>query len=312
MTAVIIVLAVVVILVIIYTVFFCMAFVKTSPKLLPDVPLEAVLKGSSYSSIFGDVKASIIEALSWPYKELEITSFDGLRLHARLSTQDSPRGCLIFMHGYRSRPYYDIAMAAEFYRSLGFDILFVDQRCHGKSQGTFITYGVKESRDCADWAFEMAKLYGEDFPIILSGVSMGASTVLMASGLPLPESVKGILADCGFHSPYDIISHVSRRMHVPTWFSMPMMKLLAKVICGFSLTDTTTLKAMEVNTRPIFFAHGTGDKFVPYEMSVKNYNACKSAKKLLLVEGAEHALSFVVERERYEKEAGEFIESIIK
>ncbi len=118
---------------------------------------------------------------------------------------------MMAFHGYRSLATIDFALEVEFFHRLGYDVLLPYQRSHGESQGKYITYGVKERFDCRDWARYAARRFGEDKPLFLMGISMGAATVLMASGLELPGNTRGIVADCGFTTPWDIMAHVARR-----------------------------------------------------------------------------------------------------
>ncbi|MFR7743588.1 MAG: hypothetical protein ACLU3I_10065 [Acutalibacteraceae bacterium] len=82
------------------------------------------------------------------------------------------------------------------------------RRAHGQSEGVYITFGIHERRDAATWAQYAAMHFGPDHPLFLGGLSMGATTVLLASALELPPSVRGVIADCGFSSPEAIMRSV--------------------------------------------------------------------------------------------------------
>ncbi len=77
------------------------------------------------------------------------------------------------------------------YHDLGFNLLLVDQRAQNGSAGRYITFGVRESRDVRPWVELHNREFGPE-PVFLGGVSMGATTVLMAAGGPLPENVRGL------------------------------------------------------------------------------------------------------------------------
>ena len=79
-----------------------------------------------------------------------------------------------------------------------------DQRAHGRSDSYTITMGAQERYDARAWAYWASVRSSGKVPIFLMGVSMGAATVLLASGLDLPDSVHGIIADCGYpgHLPH--------------------------------------------------------------------------------------------------------------
>ena len=161
-------------------------------------------------------------------------------------------------------------------------MLLVDQRAHGNSEGKIISMGINERFDCVEWCKYVENKY-PNADITLCGISMGATTVLMASALELPKNVRAIIADCGFTDPYEIVKKIARDMKLPFTFIYPAMNCWAKLIGGFSMKEFSTIEAMEKNTRPILIIHGTGDNFVPHEMTVKYDEACTTKKKLMLL-----------------------------
>ncbi len=238
-------------------------------------------------------------------EEISISSHDGLKLVGHLLNAHTRRTLILF-HGYRSRAYRDFSCVAEYYRSLGFNLLFVDQRAHGKSEGEHITFGVKERFDCVRWAEYIDRRIGGD--IFLDGISMGAGTVLMASGERLPGSVRGIIADCGFTSPAEIMEKVMTvDMKMP---KQPLFWLVAWVIrlrAGFSVDEYSTIEALKGNRLPVLFLHGKADKFVPCEMTLRAYEACCAEKEIILVENAGHGVSYLLEPERCKAVLKEFV-----
>ena len=135
---------------------------------------------------------------------------------------------------------------------------------------------------------------------------MGAATVLTAAGKNLPQNVIGILADCSYNTPKDIMMKTIREMKLPPKLSYPFVKLGARIFGHFDLDETDPLRAMETCTLPVIFFHGEADDFVPCEMSKAVYEACKSRKQLVLIPGAGHGLSYPKDPETYLKEAKEF------
>ena len=224
-------------------------------------------------------------------------SFDGLRLAASYYSCDSGRTVIVF-HGYRSCAKRDYSCAVKMYLDMGLNVLLVDQRSHGESMGRLITFGVKERRDVVTWIDYVLEHFGDDTEIFLSGLSMGASTVMMAASLPLPENVKGIVADCGFTSPADIIAKVAKQsFHVNGKAAVAVLNPLCRMIGGFSLYECFTPQILANSDIPILFIHGKSDDFVPCDMSVESYNAARGKKEICLVEGAGHGLGYLVDRE---------------
>lgn len=246
------------------------------------------------------------EARAMPYQDMWITSFDGLRLHGRYYefSPDSP--IELMMHGYRGDAMRDLSGGIQRGFRLGHSVLLIDQRACGESEGHIITFGIHEHRDCLSWLEHMVKTFGNKRKFILTGVSMGASTVLIAAGEKLPENVIGVLADCGYTSAKEIIQSVIRGMGLPPTLSYPFVKLGAKLYGKFDPDETSPVEAMKHSTVPVIFFHGDTDTFVPCYMSQKNYGACVSRKRLVLVPTAGHGLSYPVDPEGYIEEMRNF------
>lgn len=238
-------------------------------------------------------------------ENIEIKSFDKTKLIGEIYHADSPKRIIIAMHGWRSSCGEDFGMMADFFNENGSTVLYVQQRGQGESGGNYMGFGLIERFDCLEWV----KYVNERFslPIYLAGVSMGASTVLMASCLDMPESVKGIIADCGFTSPHAIWKHVANNNMK---LAYGLIGLIADDICKkriqMGTKDFSVADAMKKNRIPILFIHGTDDHFVPVTMTYENYKACTSPKKLLVVPGADHAMSYYINSTEYEKAVLDF------
>ena len=245
-------------------------------------------------------------------QEVKIKSYDGLTLSALWVPAENPKGTIILAHGYRSSKFLDVGLALQFYHDWGMNLLVPDQRSHGNSEGKYITFGVKESRDMVSWIHYHNQMRGE-LPVILSGLSMGASTMLYLADQNLPANVKGIIADCGFTSPKAILSSVFRSViHLPAGPTLIGAELFSRLFAGFSLTEKDTRKALKNSKIPVFMVHGMADDFVPCEMTKEGYAACTGEKELLLVEGAGHGVSFLVDRPRYTAEIVKFLEKNVE
>lgn len=245
-------------------------------------------------------------------QEIQIMSHDGLRLSGIWVPAENPKGTILLAHGYRSSKLVDFSMAFGLYHNMGMNILLPDQRAHGKSEGKYITFGVKESQDMQSWIDFHNKNFGE-FPMVLSGLSMGASTVLYLADENLPKNVKGIIADCGFSSPNEIIASVFRRVvHLPPAPSLCVCELCARLFAGFSLTEKDTRQTLKNAKLPVLLVHGVDDGFVPCEMTKQGYDACNGEKEILLVEKADHGVSFLVDKARYTKTIIAFLEKYVE
>ena len=245
-----------------------------------------------------------------PYEEVTITARDGCHLHGKYYHAAEGAPLQILFHGWRSTAEHDFGGGHKMARARGHNILLVDQRAHGKSGGHTLSFGIRERYDCADWAAYAAAQYPRS-PILLTGISMGAATVLMASALPLPDNVVGIMADCPYSSPAAIIRKVCGDAHVPGWLAMPFLHLGAWLFGGFRLKDGGAVEAVKHTALPILLIHGEADGFVPCAMSREIAAACRSDLTLLTVPGATHGASFITDAEGYKAAMDAFLQKVL-
>lgn len=240
----------------------------------------------------------IKEARAMPYREVSICSFDGLTLRGRYYEQIPGAPMELMLHGYRGHSERDMCGGVQRAFALGRNALVVDQRACGRSDGHIITFGIKESQDCLDWVKFISQTFGEEQKIILTGISMGAATVLMTGCMDLPEQVIGILADCGYSSAEDIMKKILRQIRLPQFFYW-FVRFGGKLFGGFDLNEARPVDAVKQCKVPVIFFHGESDDYVPCEMSRLNFELCTTAKRLITVPGAGHGLSFPVDEEQY-------------
>ena len=230
--------------------------------------------------------------MSRPYETVTITSRDGLRLSGKYYAGNPGAPLMLFFHGYRSTAARDGSGGFQLCLRRGFSVLMADQRGHGDSEGDTITFGIRERYDCLDWANAAVEKFGPETKILLLGVSMGAATVLMAADLPLPPQVKGIIADCGYDSPEDILRDTMRRWHYPQFPTWQLTRLGARLFGGLDVKECSALDSLRRTRVPVLLVHGEGDNVVPCEMADALRDACASKVELLRVPGAGHGMSW--------------------
>lgn len=256
-------------------------------------------KGEIYEPYRDKMVGWIKEVRAMPCEEFHIRSFDGLRLRGKYYEYAPGAIIEIMFHGYRGSAERDMCGGVQRCFKLGHSALIVDQRCSGKSDGNVITFGVNESRDCLDWMNFAIEHFGPDCRLMLTGISMGAATVMIAAGEELPKNVVGVLADCGFTSAKAIIKKVIRQLKLPPDLAYPFVKLGARLYGHFDLEQTSALEAMKKCKVPVIFFHGETDDFVPCDMSRENFEACTGNKMLVTVPNAGHGLSILLDPEGY-------------
>lgn len=266
----------------------------------------------SYMQYEDTVKKNVSAMKEHPHEKVEITTKDKVKLVGHYYHMRDHAPLMLVFHGYRSSAYRDGMGAFMVSEKNGYNVLLVNQRAHKESGGRTITFGIKERYDCLEWIAYINKRFGENTPIILAGLSMGAATVLMAAGLELPKNVKAIFADCGYSTPKDIMSAVIKMMKVPVGPVYFMIRLSALVFGGFNLEAASAKESLRNCKIPVFLVHGEGDHLVPCYMSQENYDACASEKELFTVPGAEHGMSFLLDTEGYNTRLNAFLERSLK
>lgn len=251
--------------------------------------------------------------LTQPHEDVWLVSHDGLKLHATWFPQGEKEKVVICFHGYTSQGMKDYIGLSGYYLKQGYSMLLVDERAHGESEGTYIGFGCLDRLDAMLWIRWAVKTCGKEVQILLHGTSMGGATVLMTSGLELPQQVKGIISDCGFTSPREVFTHVLKHMiHLPAFPMIQLADRLNRKRAGYGLDQCNAAVEVRKAKVPILLIHGSADTFVPCSMCDTIYENCGSPKQKLIVEGAAHAESYYKDKTAYENALNQFIGGIIK
>ncbi len=289
-----------------YVCFYLVFYVPKKKKRMTQEDIDALLTrepdipdGQIYEAYREDMTNWTYAIRGMNPRHFEIKSKDGLTLRGRFYELSPHAPVEILFHGYRGNAERDLNGGVFRCAAIGHSALLVDHRGSGTSDGKVITFGVKEVEDCLLWIDFVRMQFGEDVKIFLGGVSMGAATVMMASGKDLPANVQGVLADCGYSSAKEIIKKVVREMKLPENLLYPFIKLGARIFGGFDLDATPPVEAVKSSKTPIIFLHGDTDDFVPFEMSEACFEACRSPKALVAIKGAGHGLAYPVDKEGY-------------
>ena len=269
---------------------------------------DRLIAGSAVDNDFlKELDKAAARLLSRENETVQITSHDGETLVGHYIPCEHPQRVVIAFHGWRSAWYKDFGMVADFWYQHNCSVLYVEQRGQNSSGGEYMGFGLTERFDCLDWVNWVISRVGDALPIYLAGVSMGATTVLMAAGLKLPPNVHGIMADCGFTSPNAIWKHIARNnLHIAFGLRGAIADALCRQKILVGSDDYSTIDAMKVTHIPVMLVHGANDHFVPVEMTCENYAACAAPKQLLIVPGADHGMSYYVEPDKYETMALDF------
>lgn len=263
---------------------------------------------SEYLGLHGDLLFPKLRSLlERPCEPVEVRSDDGLVLKGRFYAGEKKDRFVIFMHGYRAHAFGDFCGIHSVFDEMGWNMLIIDERACGDSEGTTITFGVKERLDCRAWAEYLTNRFGRNIAIVLFGTSMGAATVMMASNLELPESVKAVIADCGFTSPQEIIMNTAKKQGFPDRLCWPFARMGLRLFGKFDPMESSARESVAQTALPVLIIHGTEDHFVPYEMSKELKKFGGSRVQVYSVPDAGHVQSYQFDPEGYAKTVRDFL-----
>ena len=279
---------------------------------IPDAMDPEVLKTTDWVKYEPNISNAAAWLRTQDVKELRVVSYDDHLLYGRFIPAENARATIIQFHGYRSHFCVDFSASMKYYHDKGYNLLMVDQRAHGNSGGKYITFGIKERYDVLSWVTYVSLMLGADHPIFIGGLSMGATTVCMAADLEFPGNVVGIIADCGFTSPADILGALSEKIyHIPGKIAVPFLSVFARIFAGIGLWQWSTMDALSHTTLPVALFHGLDDNLVPARMSRMSYDACVSEKVLTEFPGAGHGTSWLKDTARYQSVLEDFMETCL-
>ncbi len=245
-----------------------------------------------------------------PMRDWYIRNWEGLKLHSSFFPADNPERLVVMCHGYRGTRFGSMGHMAEFLHNENCSLLMIDQRCCGESEGKYITFGAKEQYDVLDWVRRLEEENPDGLPVYLYGQSMGATTVLLSAGHKLPKEVKGIIADCGFHSMKQQLRDMASGWFHMHWIEFLLFRvdIFCRLCAGFSMKEADTTAALRKNRIPILFFHGSEDTYVLPENSMKNYSLSRAEKELVIVPDARHLCSSYAEPELYKSKLMDFFQ----
>ena len=272
-----------------------------------------------------DVSQSIIatnhqeadkEAKEWDEtankKTIEIQAKDAITLRGtEYITNESSHKWAIVLHGYRSTPKSVLTIGQNFAEN-DYNVLIPSMRACAQSDGEYIGMGWLDKDDLKEWIKNILSK-DENAQIVLHGSSMGAATVLMASGDTLPSNVKCIIADSGYTSVWDIFaSEAKARFGLPEFPALNMFQIVAKVKAGYDIKEASATEQVKKSITPTLFIHGSADDFVPLSMCETLFENANCVKDKLIIEGAGHTEAKYKEPDTYYNKMFDFINTYMK
>ena len=272
----------------------------------------------SSKSQYYPYQQKFIQGIEW-YNTIEkekiyITNDKGLKLVGKLTKQNITKkpNIVIFFHGWHDSGENEISCAGIplLYKE-GYDILIVDQATHGESEGENTTIGILEQTDVLLWVDKINEIYSHNCNIILSGMSMGANMVMLASNKNM-DNVKGIIENCGFTNVYDVLKYAAKSKYNINGFTFSFVSMFFKIKTGLCLKEFDARKSLNNSLYPVLFIHGKSDPTVPYQMAIDLYNSCNNHKEIFLVEEAIHLTSRFIEQDKFDEVMLLFLNKYLK
>ena len=232
-------------------------------------------------------------------KQVEVKANDNITLRGtEYINQEETNKWAIILHGYRSNP-SSVLTIGEHFSEKGYNVLIPSMRACADSEGEYVGMGWLDKEDLKCW-INLIIEENKNAEIILHGSSMGAATVLMASGDELPANVKKIIADSGYTSVWDIFaSEAKARFNLPEFPVLNMFQIVANRKAKYDIKEASSLEQVKKSKTPILFIHGDKDDFVPEYMCEKLYDATNCKKEKLIIHGAGHTDGKYREPEKY-------------
>ena len=232
-------------------------------------------------------------------KQVEVKANDNITLRGtEYLKQEETNKWAIILHGYRSNP-SSVLTIGEHFSEKGYNVLIPSMRACADSEGEYVGMGWLDKDDLKCW-INLIIEENKNAEIILHGSSMGAATVLMASGDELPANVKNIIADSGYTSVWDIFaSEAKARFNLPEFPVLNMFQIVANRKAKYDIKEASSLEQVKKSKTPILFIHGDKDDFVPEYMCEKLYDATNCKKEKLIIHGAGHTDGKYREPEKY-------------
>lgn len=281
------------------------------------VPKSFANKVSGADMSSADAVRAVNEAWleNYGYERLMMQSDNGQTLTAYLMKPKKPSKVYAFCsHGYRSDGRHEYSGIAQYYLRKGFNVVMVDHVASGESDGKYVGFGHYEFEDCMKWLDFLAEQVGDGVQFIVHGISMGAATVMLMSGSDrLNKNVKMIVSDCGYTSAWNEFEYKLKSLKIQPHPLLELVNEVNKRKAGYDFKDTDALASVKNAKVPMLFVHGSADDFVPTHMVYEVFDACGSEEKdVLVIEGADHAQSYVTDPKTYEAKLDEFVSKFIE
>lgn len=290
--------------------FLCIIYISVNYGLKVTLMYDRKDKQTMLEELLHNFKTDYRLYQHLPCEEVTIKSNDNLNLRGVYhNVYPNSKKVVIINHGYTANRYVCYQFTDMFFEE-GYNVLLIDMRSHGDSDGKFASYGYNESNDIGCWVQWVQNKVGKDAYIGLHGQSMGAASV-MIYGATHSDEIKFVIEDCGFTTAKEAIKSQFSQAKIPFWPLYDLIRIKAKFLYKFDLNKISPIDAITNSATPILFIHGINDKIVPSWMASRLYDSKHGEKnRLYLVDNADHMESYSTNKESYKYAVKDFLNNL--
>lgn len=233
---------------------------------------------------------------------------DGLKLYGEFYNFGSDK-CVIILPGRCECLKYSYYFALP-YQKMGINVLVIDARAHGLSDGKYSTIGVKESGDLRKWIEMLEDKFGIK-EVWFHGICIGtASAVLLMASDDCPDCVKGLVTEGCFASFRDTFKRHMKDLNRPWFPVLDMVMFNIKKYAHADVYKAAPIRHIDRIDQRVLFLFGEKDKFSVPKNSRKLYAKCKSSdKKLVWFSEGAHSHLRINNKEKYDNAIIDFVQN---
>lgn len=210
----------------------------------------------------------------------------------------------------RTEGCYYCCFFAKPYKESGYNVLTIDNRAHGLSDGKYNTLGFKEGEDLIAWCNMLRDKFGIN-KVVLHGICVGSASAINAATSPVkPEVLSGIVTEGMYTTFYDsFVAHMIELKH-PVYPFSPLVMLHIKLHTGANVYSYGPKSVIDKLNIPALFIHSREDRFSLPDLSEKMYSRCLSDYTVAWFDKGAHSRVRIHGKEKYDKEIKIFLEKI--
>ena len=232
------------------------------------------------------------------YETIRHLTSDGLLLAGWWVPGKSDRAVLL-LHGKagnRNGRHTGVFDLGAWYWRRGYNVMLVDMRAHGESEGRYVTFGVREHADMLGWVRKIDPK--NRYRRVIHGFSMGAVTALMMKEKE-PGRFRTVVADAPWID-FDALvkQELWKRAFIPP-FAYPYIRWVAETFFGisFKMADNTA-RVGRLCGQEILYIFEEKDTLLPPLHRKRVVKACPGAD-VVVFDGVGHVEAFRERREAY-------------